>query len=577
MIPVPSDERDILALAQDLIEKCRVSVGARSTYYRLMSTIAETGRYDGSKSMLNLMFKHLTDTAAHIFSPVELKFIVDFEHEYPKNIVDRGRVVGNTLTRAWERTSTDMMFGQGVFEALKLGWVGLKQWPEESGPEDARKLTVHQKLVMPWSFGVYREDLCELDAQECLCETVTLTGPEVWQRIYHMPDARKLHAKIMAHARTGEAQANPLSFFHQLLSTSQLNTGLSGALTPQPGGIVSLSGDPNYPIMGPVVAAPTVQMHELWVKDEKDYTTIQVIEDQLLLAPKFKKQNLFIKDSQMHPYSSIQPNQMAGWFWGRSDLVDLIEPQGLLSQWCDDARRLMGLQIDKILAFVGENGITDEKYDDFRRSGYMNLSQGASVEDLTPKFPPELLPMIKWLIETIKILGGFPPIMQGQGDSGVRAGVHANTLLKTGSPSTRDRSLLVERQCAVAADKTLCIKEAKEDKRYWTKAETLKDVEETSFALTDLPDDWRVGVDSHSSSPIFADENQQMIFALRRTGDVTGEYVIDNLPIPNKEAAKIALREREKHKAEEMQMLLQKFPEAAEKVLAKQLGGGGKH
>ena len=43
MIPVPTNKNEIVDLAKELIEQCRVSVGPRSNYYRLMSILAETG------------------------------------------------------------------------------------------------------------------------------------------------------------------------------------------------------------------------------------------------------------------------------------------------------------------------------------------------------------------------------------------------------------------------------------------------------------------------------------------------------------------------------------------------------
>src|SRR5256885_2020201 len=112
------------------------------------------------------------------------------------------------------------------------------------------------------------------------------------------------------------------------------------------------------------------------------------------------------------------------------------------------------------------------------------MPKGGKVEDLTPKVPPEAMPLVKFVIETINVIGGFPDIMQGKGEQGVRAGSHANTLMKTASPTLRDRSLLVERQCEECADLTLTIKEAKDPSKYWIKAdEPIKDVEETSFLL----------------------------------------------------------------------------------------------
>lgn len=571
MIELPTNSKELLDVANTLIEQCRVSVDARSAYYRLMNSIAETGRFDGTKSLINMLNVHLQRTKDHLFSPIELKFSIDYGRPQTKVALDRGAEAAKELTRTWERNGTDTAFGRGVFEALKYGVSILKQWPQMEGPD--QNLVLYDKLVMPWSFGVYREDENRLDRQQAMCETILLTLPEVWQRIWFFPDAKKLFERITTHAKHGEASAEPNSFFHQVLSTSQLNTGVQGMTRPVPGGIVQLNNDPNFSIMGPVISAPTVQMQELWVKGENDYVTIQLIEPDILIAPRLKRSNL-LGIPGAHPYRIIQPNEVTNWFWGRSELIDLIEPQGLLSSYCDDAKRLMGLQVDKILAFIGEGGIQDELYGQFRAAGYTNLAQGASVQDLTPKFPPELMPMMKFVIETINTLGGFPEIMQGKGESGVRAGVHADTLLKTGSPTLRDRSLLVERQCAVAADLTMQIMEAKDNTRYWLKVdEPLKDVDETAFLLSDLPDDWRVTVDSHSSSPIFASETSQLILQAAKLGYVDGEYALDNLPFPNKETAKARLREKEAKQATFMQKLMSEHPEVGDKILEKQAIG----
>ena len=467
MIPggVPKDHAKLVAFARDLIDQCRVSQGMRKSYYRLLNAIAETGKYDGTKALINMMAPSLKRTAAHLFSPIELKFAVDFDHPQPARNYERAKVVAGQLTRQWERNGTANTFGRGVYEALKYGAAFHKQWVEM----DADDHPVYKdKIVMPWNMGVYREDR-GLEEQPALCETSTLTLPEVWQRIYKFPDAKKLLERIQSHTARGDAGSEPNSFFHQVLSTSQLNTGVQGMVSPVPGGIVQLNSDPNYALMGPVIAPEVVQMHELWVQGEEDYTTFQVIDPDIVITPHHTKvggadvvtkmQNLLAQNSRLQPYRIIQPNETSDWIWGRSELVDVIEPQQLLATWADDAKRLLGVQIDKFLGFVGENGMTDELYAQARMSGFVNMASGSQIEDLTPKIPPELLPMVKWLMEIINQLLGFPPIMQGQGEPGVRAGSHANTLMKTASPDLRDRSLLVEQQCAADAELTLTLKE----------------------------------------------------------------------------------------------------------------------
>lgn len=333
---------------------------------------------------------------------------------------------------------------------------------------------------------------------------------------------------------------------------------------------MQLNNDPNYAIVGPDIAVDMIRMHELWVQDEKDYTTIQIIEPDIMIAPRFKRSNLLIpgdNHSMLHPYTLIQPNEVQGYIWGRSEVVDLIEPQGLLSTWCDDIKRLFGLQIDKILGFAGFDGLTDETYDQMRGAGYFNGPPGATINDLTPKFPPESLPMLQFVIQIMDQLGGFDGALSGKGEPGVRAGSHAQMLLKTASPRLRDRSLLVERQCASAADLRLSIMEAKDARNYWVDGSTMETIEKSTFQLGDLPDDRRVSVDSHSSSPIFADDHTQLIGQGLSLGIIDGEYAIDHLPFPEKDKAKTSLREKQAREAD----LIKQHPELLEKMV-----GGGK-
>jgi hypothetical protein len=573
MLTVPDDNRELVTFTNEMIEACMVSVDQRTAEYRVLNAIAETGRYTGQKSLLNLLNRHLARLAAHLFSPVELKFALDFERPVPKRFMEIGKFAAKSLTRLWERNSTDTLFGRGVFEGAKYGACLLKQWPETTGFDE--DIVYNGKLVMPWQFGVFNETENDISKQYAVCERVTLTKPEVWRRVWHLPDAKKLYERICANATKGTDSGGPESYFHQILSTSQIQTGVDQATRPLPGGVVQLGNDPNYSVMGPTIGADTVKMHEVWVKDQEfgDYVTIQMVAPDVIIAPRHKKANLLGKDLKTQPYRLIQPNEVTNWFWGRSELVDLVEPQALLSTWLDDLQRLFGVQVDKLIGFMGESGLTDEMYGQARQAGFFNLAQGSTMQDVTPKIPPEALPLIKFLIEAINTLGEFSPIMQGQGEQGVRSMAHASTLLKTASPTMRDRALLVERQCAVSADLTLTLMEAKEEEFYWTKADDVTEAENTKFLISSLPDWWRVTVDSHSSSPIFADEFAQLIIAAFKMGIVDAEYVLDNLPFPEKEMAKVNAKEREKQKAALMKQIMQLDPENAAKILGKSAGG----
>lgn len=535
----------------------------------------ETGRQDGTRSKINKLWGHIDRLSSHLFSPTDLHFTIDFENHYPKNILERGAICAKILTRDWERTNTDMLFGQGVFEALRYGSCFLKQWVQEEGEE--KTPVYNAALVMPWNFGVTNERNNSLAMQDAMCETITLTLPEVWRRIYHLPNAEKLFQRIKSNAVRGQAGDEQNSFFHQLLSTATLNTGVQGMTRPVPGGIVQLNNDPNYAIVGPELGVDVVKMHELWVRDINDYKCIQIIEPDIMIAPGpgYNASNLLISGktySGLQPYTRICANDVTGYMWGRTEVADLIEPQGLLSTWADDTTRLFGLQVDRILAFSGYDGLQDEAYDQQRAAGYFSMEQGATVNDLTPPFPPEALQMLNLAKSTIDEVGGFDNIMNAQAQPGVRSAEHGELLKQMASPRLRDRSLLVERQCATAADLRLSLREAKDGHNYWTDGTSEEAMGKTRFLMNDLPDDRRVSVDSHSSSPVFKDSHQQTIAFLAKANIIDGESVLENLDLPNRDILIQRFREKEKQQQMMLQQLIQRDPEAAEKLLTK-----GKH
>ena len=571
MVSLPDDNKELVKAALRIIEDCRSDQGNRAAYYRQLNGLVETGRQDQTRSLINLLYSFLDRLASHLCSPTDARFMIDFENPYPPDIEAQGMRAAEILTRSFERTNTDMLFSKGVFEALKYGSCFLKQWVTQEGPD--RLPNFHSSLVMPWQFGVYRPDATDLDSQPAMCETISLTLPEVWRRIWMMPDAKKLFDRIKQHSASGAGDAEYNSFFHQVLSTSQINTGVQTAQRPVPGGIVQLNTDPNYVAIGPQVSAPMVRMHELWMWDRFDYTTIQIIEPDILIAPRFKRSNLLIQGDAhegLHPYTRICANDVHGYIWGRSEIVDLIGPQNWLSTTAMDIQRMLGLQIDKVLAFTGD-GVQDEMYDQFRAAGYLNLGQGGDVKDLTPKFPQEAIQMMDKIIQWMEMISGFDNILSGRGETGVRSGEQTNTLLKTAGPRLKDRSLLVERQYAGAGDLRLRVMQAKDGRSYWTDP---KNIEGSSFFLDDLPDDARVHVDAHSTSPIFADDHQALIMNGLKLGLVDPVSAIESLPFNNRDVLLARHKAKEEQQAKQLAELQKSDPEAYAKVIEHQVSGG---
>lgn len=552
---LPQTKKELVRFALELVKVCKSSQAMRAAAYRQYAQWVETGRQVGGLALANLLYSHVDRLHSHLFSPTDLRFTIDFENHYDERTLSQAAMTGRILTREWERRNIDTVFAGGVREALVYGACPIKLLANGDGESD---VSLTARLIMPWHFGVYNETTTEIEDQEVVCETAFLTKPEVWRRISHLPDAEKLFNRITAGSDKSEGDGTQTSFFHQVLSTMALDTTATSASSQIPGGLVQLANGPTYGVMGPQVGVDIFPMHELWVKDDdlNDYVTIQVFEPDILVAPQFARKNLLCPGTL--PYRMIRPNDTANYFWGRSELVDLMQLQQLLATTLDDMRRIMGNQFDKLLAFTGD-GLTDETYGQFRSQGWVNLGPQGSVNDLTPKMPAEAFTFLNLIQSMMEKIGGFSNILSGQGESGVRAGNHADMLMKTASPRLRDRSLMVERQCASFADVTLSVLEAKEAKAYWTEQDKTPGGE---FLLSQLPEDRRVCVDSHSSSPIYQDDHMQQLLLGMKVGAIGPDTFIEQSSLPNKDVLTERLKKMQEAKAkaalEEQQAELKK-------------------
>ena len=274
--------------------------------------------------------------------------------------------------------------------------------------------------------------------------------------------------------------------------------------------------------LSPDMMSELLRVDELWVVDDErdDYTTIQLIEGEIILEGKYRHLNLTgVKG--LNPFTKICADPVSGYFWGRSEVSRVIQLQDMLTDRMQDVQRLLKLQIKSPKAFIGFSGLTAQKMRAMRAPGgfIQEQSPGAKVEDLGPKIPEEIFSEIQQLSEMFDEVGGFKPILQGEGAPGVRANNHARTLMRTASPNLRERALRIERDAENSASTTFELLQAKDPKVFVSE-------EKEHFFLKQMPDDYYVEIDSHSSSPAFVDDARELAFALKKLGAIDEEGVI---------------------------------------------------
>ena len=532
------DNKKLGQWTKDLVDECREDVGARIAVAQALRNWRYTGTDVGSPAIYNRLNPHLDRLASYLFSPADLRFHVEFENSYPESTLQMAQTAGRYLSSQFDHQDLDQRFAQGVDVSLTYGAAFMKLMWGNKG--------LTGKLVMPWNFAVYRPDITNLHEQEAMVETTYMTLPALWRRIGHLPNAEKLYKRAETHATKGDTEDGMDNFLHAVvLAGTNPVVNTSGGTVNEPGGTASTGGSMNFGIPSSANNRLLVKVHEIAVIDDTrgDYTTIQLVEPDIIIYPRMKRGNLFV-DGQV-PYTLIQPNHMEGYLFGRPEIADLVMLQALLRDRLEDIKKMMGLQYDKLLAFIGFSGMNDEMYDQFKQNGYIAQETGTGkVEDLTPKLPEKAFEELKEIIAFMNDVSGFQNIMSGQGESGVRAGNHAAMLLKTASPRLRDRAILVEKQCGEVGDKALDLCAAKDAKMHTTE-------DGTEFVLSQLPEDFRVTVDSHSSSPIYEDDHKELATFLMKAGIIDGASFLDMMPsIPMRELLKSKYKVMEAKKAQ---------------------------
>jgi len=109
----------------------------------------------------------------------------------------------------------------------------------------------------------------------------------------------------------------------------------------------------------------------------------------------------------------------------------------------------------------------------------------------------------------------------------------------------------VERQCAEWGEFNFRMLQAKD-----AEVQAL-DKKGGSFVLSQLPDDAKVVVDSHTSSPVYQEDAERKAFLLQKAGAIDAADLIMLTHPPHEDI----LRSRAKEREEAQQKLIQQHPE----------------
>lgn len=521
---IPRGHKRLQAFLENTIDECGVSRTQRMNEAKYYRDYLLKGTADGSKQVVfNKCLPYMDFVSSTLFSPVDARFSIDYDYTDDPESLDMAVKAAKIVTRDVQKTDTDSKFSQGVFWGGTYGCMFLR--------DNWGHLGAESNLVFPNQMGVLKENTNDLERQEAFTIRHYITKGQFMRMAQGHPDEKDLIKNVMksaASARKGED-------FQENLMSQLILSGINNAVSTQgsnqkQGSFLFGNAIPSF---GAEVLAEMIQLDETWVRDMEsededtpgDWVTFLSVSEHIIEG-RYKQRNLSGVAGETG-ITQICPNPVEGYFWGRSMLANINSVQDEFVGRMNAYNRVAKMRANPARLGIGMMGLNAEKYAAQNKPGgfLSDSSSNGKLESLAPEMPQEQEYMMRQIDDMFDQAGGMTQSMQGKGDSGVRSDDHANTLVRTGSTRIRNKAINIERQYAEVGDFRLKLMAAKT-------ATVYKTSKGTEFRLQDLPDDWRVAVDSHSSSPVFAEDNKQQALQLKKLGVIDSTTTVRMLHPP---------------------------------------------
>lgn len=475
----------------------------------------------------------------------------------------------------------DLLLWSTVFDSMigKMGWNNIRE--EETCT-----------LIEPWKFGVFSEEITDLENQPAFVHTYHIDYDNACQRLIRAGIADKID-KLAVVNTPFESPFPELLTRMIIASTAGENLG----------GNVTGSVNPSYvqrPSYHPKIDRPLVAFHELTVWDDEceDYRVFFAIDPGIFIsdskqtiealkrAKSFqaqKKQQEQFYDTPCnpflpkdHPYVLVRPYQIYEYFWGKSHIESLIPLQEWSNERLQQIHDILDRQAYPPRVGSGFMGLTDEKMEAFGGSDTWVMDQlpQAAIKELYPEMPQDIFADYQSIGQLMIEASGLTEVLQGKGEPGVRSRGHAKELRTTGAGRIKKLATKLEAPLVRMGDLALRLNMRNNDDPI-TPDPKDDGKEGDKFYYHNLPEDYSLRIAGHSHSPLFADDSKDVAGALFKAQAISKEDLIRALNPPNRNNLIHNLRAREK-KAAQAALMRQKMglPEPGQKPPPKHKGNG---
>lgn len=565
----------------DLVMQCGADKSDRMEKGNFFRNVYLTGDSDGQTAVYNKTNDSIEDLSAYTCSSVDLRYAMSYPGGGSSVQRAKCQAAAHELLDQSRATELDTLFEEATTWSYVLGKTFIRMNWSADGLEP--------HLIMPEMMGVYRPDLDDLDSQEAFTFSYYVTESQLRMMLGNHPDRVKMYRKIMSQGglKRGmpDAPDQQASMKQVLLGGYQPYTAAGNSNGQRASGIVQWLAGP-YPTFSPKVVASLVRIDELWVKDDarsdgdgrREWTTI-VGTGNVIMFGKEQRMNLFadafdpdkpgntyLPDDGnplafRHPFIEFCPNRMKGYFWGRPEITNLALLQKSLNDRVNGINKLLRLQEDPPIAFLGGMQKDDKIKNKLTKPGGWMHDPDPTAKPptvLAPQLPEGLFATLQEYERMFDVVTGMTPMLQGVAQGSIRSQGQAGVMTQNATPKFKKKAIRVERSIQTAATLLFLMLKAKstnlitawvrhgpgEEHSPELKGELIDPSVEApapgmvavQFYMHEMPNAVKVVVDSHSSSPAFGDETEQKAILLRKANAMTTPRFIEAINPPETDA-----------------------------------------
>lgn len=532
-------------------EQCFQSRQRRIEQYNRNKMYYLRGTGDGTPVTVNKFQSHIPLLKSYLYSEETTRFALELGESAPKADLQKVDPMTAHLLNEWHDSNSDSFVSQCVEWALVWDSTFLKlNWSRGKDDPDEGSYGLMPYFVPPHNFGVYREDVTELDRQEGCAMQYQITRSELEWQLRHHPRAASIMKDVTPSAPDASEPQYPQVIREILMSQ----------VTPNLIGTVDLSAGPVDSYV-PVLPDDMVTLVDMWIFDSAtgDYQWITRTEATQLTIYDRPWVDAYLP--RQLPFVQFRPKPMPGYFFGQSELSFLIPLQDALAKRVEDIRHLLSKQVRPSYAGIGLQFDADE----FRTAmdseyGYTSSADSnGKLQPLVPEMPQDAFAEVHELERFFDDQSGITGVVKGQNLPGLRSKGQTDTLAKLGSVRLKDRTMIIEDSLDTAGTLALKLIQRNDDREMqYVSTEFSQGAGKTveiDFIPNQFTDDFAVKVDGHSNSPVFVEDAKADASEMLDKGIITKETFVRlrNPPMKQKILADLPIIEKKQQEAEQQE------------------------